>query len=61
MSYMIRRDYHSYRLVVNQLNLRPIPVFNSKHTPKMRKESHKQINARNARMKNRKSRGDKGH
>ena len=61
MRYMIRKDYHSYRVMLNELNLRSIPVFGSKHTPKERIETHQQINERNKRLKNRKSRGDRGH
>ena len=61
LEYMQRRDYQNYRLVARELGLRPIPVFNSKHTPKVRAATHGQIIARNARIKNRSSRGDKGH
>jgi small subunit ribosomal protein S15 len=61
LEYMQRRDYQNYRLVARELALRPLPVFNSKHTPKVRAATHGQIIARNARIKNRSSRGDKGH
>ena len=61
LEYMQRKDYQNYRLVARELALRPIPVFNSKHTPKVRASTHGQIIARNARIKNRSSRGDKGH
>ena len=61
LEYMQRRDYQNYRLVSRELALRPIPVFNSKHQPKVRAATHGQIIARNARIKNRSSRGEKGH
>jgi ribosomal protein S15 len=61
MQYMIRKDYHSYRVMVGQLGLRPIPVIGSRHLPKTRTETHKQIIERNSRLKNRTSRGDRGH
>ncbi len=61
LQYMVRKDYHSYRLMVNELALRPVPVIGSKHVPKVRVESHKQIIERNKRLKNRTSRGDRGH
>lgn len=61
LQYMLRKDYHSYRLMVSELALRPVPVIGSKHVPKVRVESHKQILERNKRLKNRTSRGDRGH
>ncbi len=61
LQYMVRTDFNNYRLVVAELALRPIPVFGSRHTPKVRAETHKKINERNHRLKNRSSRGDRGH
>lgn len=61
MRYMIRKDYHSYRVMLTELNLRTIPIFGSKHIAKDRLETHQQINDRNKRLKNRKSRGNRGH
>ncbi len=61
LKYCIRRDYLSYRSSIYDLGLRPIPIIASKHLPKVRKESHKTVNERNARMKRRKSRGHLGH
>ena len=61
LTYMQRKDFHGYRVMVDALALRPLPVFTSRHPPKVRAESHKTINARNARLKNRSSRGHRGH
>lgn len=61
LQYMVRRDFANYRLLVRELGLRPTPVFGSRHTPKVRAETHKKINARNSRLKNRTSRGHLGH
>ncbi len=61
LQYMIRKDFHSYRVLLSPLGIRPLPLIGSRHPPKVRKESHKQINAKNKRLKNRTSRGDKGH
>ena len=61
LQYMVRTDYANYRVVVKELGLRPIPVIGSRHTPKVRAETHKKINERNHRLKNRSSRGALGH
>lgn len=61
LQYMIRNDYQNYRLVIKEFGLRPIPIFGSKHALKTRTRTHKQINERNKRLKNRNSRGGKGH
>lgn len=61
LQYMIKNDYQNYRLVIKEFGLRPIPVFGNKHTLKTRTRTHKQINERNKRLKNRNSRGSKGH
>jgi small subunit ribosomal protein S15 len=61
LQYMMRSDYQNYRLVIRELNLRPLPVFQSKFLTTHRTETHKQINDRNKRLKNRVSRGAKGH
>lgn len=61
MEYMMRRDYGNYRLMVRELSLRPVPLVNSRHLPKVRLETHKEVKARHARLKNRLSRGHKGH
>lgn len=61
LEYMMRKDFQSYRVAVSELGLRPIALFHSRHLPKVRTETHKQVNERNLRLKNRKSRGYKGH
>ena len=61
LEYMVRRDYQNYRVVTKELNIRPIPVLNPKHQPKQRSETHQDIIARNARLKNRTGRGSLGH
>lgn len=61
LEYMMRKDFQNYRLVVRELSLRPLPVLQSKYLPKEREMSHKQVNERNRRLKNKKSRGHKGH
>ena len=61
LEYMMRRDYQSYRLVVRELGLRPLALFHSKHLPQPHGEGHREVNARNRKLKNRKSRGHKGH
>ena len=61
LEYMMRRDFSNYRLVLKELGLRPLAVFNSPHQPKVRKETHAQIIERNGRLKNRSSRGALGH
>ena len=49
------------RLTVAELQLRPLPVFHSKYLPRERAETHAQVRARNRKLKNRSSRGDRGH
>jgi hypothetical protein len=61
LEYMMSKDYQNYRLMIRELNLRPLPLFNSRHLPKVREETHKQVKERHARLKNRVSRGHKGH
>jgi len=61
LEYMVRRDYQNYRVVTKELNIRPIPVLNPQHQPKQRSETHADIIARNARLKNRTGRGSLGH
>ena len=61
LQYMVRTDYANYRLVISELGLRPIAIIGTRHTPKMRSESHEKINERNAKIKNRTSRGGMGH
>ena len=58
---MIRTDFQSYRATIRELGLRPLPIVSSRHPPKVREETHKKINARNARVRSRTGRGDKGH
>jgi small subunit ribosomal protein S15 len=61
LEYMTRRDYQGYRVAVKELGLRPVPLVYSRHLPKVRLQTHKQINERNRHLKNRVSRGHKGH
>jgi hypothetical protein len=61
LQYMIRTDFQSYRAAIKELELRPLPIVASRHPPKVREETHKKINARNARVKSRAGRGDRGH
>jgi hypothetical protein len=61
LQYMIRTDFQSYRVAIKELGLRPLPIVAPRHPPKVRAETHKKINARNARVVSRKGRGDKGH
>ncbi len=61
LQYMIRADFQGYRAVLRELELRPLPIVASRHPPKVRVETHKKINARNARVRSRAGRGDKGH
>lgn len=61
LEYMTRRDYQGYRVAVAELGLRPVPLVYDRHLPKQRVETHVQINERNRRLKNRVSRGHKGH
>ena len=61
LEYMTRRDFQGYRVVVQELGLRPVPLVYDRHLPKQRTETHAQINERNRRLKNRVSRGAKGH
>lgn len=61
LEYMTRRDYQGYRVAVKELSLRPVPLVYDRHLPKLRVETHVQINERNRRLKNRVSRGHKGH
>lgn len=61
LEYMMRRDYQNYRLMVTELGLRPLNLVNSRHLPKVRAETHKQVKERHARLKNRVSRGHRGH
>jgi ribosomal protein S15 len=61
LQYMVATDYANYRLVVSELGLRPIAVIGSRHTPKMRSETHSKINERNKKIKHRTSRGGMGH
>ena len=58
---MQKSDYSGYRLAVRELSLRPIPIFHSPYLPKRRVESHRSVNARNKKLKNRVSRGYAGH
>ena len=61
LEYMTRSDYQGYRVSVAELGLRPVPLVYDRHLPKQRTETHRQINERNRRLKNRVSRGHKGH
>ena len=61
LEYMTRHDYQGYRVSVQELGLRPVPLVYDRHLPKQRTETHLQINERNRRLKNRVSRGHKGH
>lgn len=61
MQYMQRTNFDLYRLVLGELGLRPVPLKGPRHPPKVRAETHKQINERNKRLKKRTSRGDRGH
>lgn len=61
LEYMTQADYQGYRVAVRELGLRPVPLVYSRHLPKVRLESHKEIHERNRRLKNRVSRGYKGH
>jgi len=61
LGHMQRTDYESYRATLRELGLRPVPVVPARHPPKARAETHAQINARNARLKRRAGRGDRGH
>jgi hypothetical protein len=61
LQYMIRNDFQSYRAAVKELELRPLPIVSSRHPPKVRTETHRKINERNARVRSRTSRGAKGH
>jgi small subunit ribosomal protein S15 len=61
LQYMQRTDFEAYAMVLKELGLRPVPLYTSRHTPKVRAETHKQINERNSRLKKRTSRGDRGH
>lgn len=36
LSYMQRRDYSGYRLAIQELGLRPLPIFHSAYLPKVR-------------------------
>jgi hypothetical protein len=56
-----RRDYQGYRLVVRELALRPVPLLYGRHLPQERSETHKEVKARHGRLKNRVSRGNRGH
>jgi small subunit ribosomal protein S15 len=61
LRYMMRNDYTNYRLCVNELALRPLPVLHSKY-PKLKVErTHEQVQLRNSRVKNRVPRGHLGH
>ena len=51
---------HHQRLIVNELALRPLPVFDSKYLPKRREETHKEVQARNAKIRRRVGRGFAG-
>ena len=46
---------------MTDLGLRPLPVFHSKYLPKVRAETHAQVNERNRKLKNRTSKGHLGH
>lgn len=61
LEWMTRSDYQGYRLCVRELGLRPVPLVYSRHLPKEREETHKEVKTRHARLKNRVSRGSRGH
>jgi hypothetical protein len=62
LRHIMAADFGAYRSVVQDLGLKPLPVFESRFTStRGRTESHTAIHAKNARLKNRKSRGHKGH
>ena len=61
LEWMTRRDYQGYRLCVRELSLRPVPLVYSRHLPKVRDETHKEVKSRHGRLKNRVSRGSRGH
>ena len=51
----------SQRLMVSELGLRQLPVFHSRHLPKVRERTHAQVKERNMRLRSRVSRGHLGH
>jgi small subunit ribosomal protein S15 len=61
LEFMVKTDYNNYRVVLRELGLRPIPVFNSKYQPRGARTPHKEIHLRYSRIKSRTRRGHKGH
>lgn len=61
LQYMMKHDYSNYRLCINELNIRPMPVLFSKYPPRPHRKTHEQVQLRNSRIKNRRPRGHLGH
>lgn len=61
LRYMMRNDYDNYRVCIRELEMRPTPMFYSKYPPRRPRQTHQAIAEKRKRLKNRKSRGYKGH
>lgn len=62
MQYLMKSDYPNYRIMLQELSIRPLPLSFSKYQSRRgNAEPHKTIRARHKRIKNRTNRGHKGH
>jgi len=63
LRYMIRNRYDQYRSVVNDMGVRPLPVYTQRYesTRGRGSQTHEAIQLRNSRVKTRRSRGHLGH